>query len=111
MDVKRVLKDSGIYPDKKQDQYFLVDNEIIDYEIKLAKLEKSDVVLEIGAGPGNLTEKLAKKSRVIAVERDKRFVPLLEKIENVDIINADVMKVIKSLKIPVRYINPHGGAY
>ncbi len=98
MDVKQVLEDYGIYPDKKQDQYFLVDNEIIDYEIKLAKLQKDDTVLEIGAGPGNLTEKLAEKARVIAVERDRRFVPLLEKIENAEIVNDDALKVIKKLK-------------
>ncbi len=97
MDIKKILAETNLRPDKMQGQYFLQDDEIIEYEIKLAELERNDVVLEIGAGIGNVTEKIAKKSKVIAVERDKRFIPLLEKLQNTEIINDDALRVIKNL--------------
>ncbi len=97
MNVKRILAENNLRPDKMHDQYFLQDDEIIDYEIKLAELEKSDTVLEIGAGIGNVTEKIAKKAKVMAIERDRRFVPFLEKLSNVEIINANALTVIKNI--------------
>ena len=97
MNVRQVLAENDITPNRHQGQHFLQDEEIIEYEIKLAKLEKSDVVLEVGAGIGNVTEKIAKKSKVIAVERDRRFLPLLENLDNVEIINANALSVIRKL--------------
>ncbi|MFQ6056944.1 MAG: rRNA adenine N-6-methyltransferase family protein, partial [Methanosarcinales archaeon] len=41
------------------DQYFLIDKRVINRIIEYADLNKKDVVLEIGAGTGNLTQKLA----------------------------------------------------
>jgi len=98
MDVKEILIDHNIEPKRIWDQYFLIDKEIIEYEIGLAKLEKDDVVLEIGAGIGNVTEKIAEKSHVIAVERDSRFIPILEKLDNVEVIHNNALRVIKELK-------------
>jgi 16S rRNA (adenine1518-N6/adenine1519-N6)-dimethyltransferase len=76
MDLRQTLHELGIRPDR--DQHFLEDDETLDFEIELAKLNKNDVALEIGAGPGNLTEKIAARAGVIAVESDKRFLQLLE---------------------------------
>lgn len=98
MDVEAVLAENKIRPSKRQDQHFLKDEEIIEYEIELAQLEKNDVVLEIGAGIGNITEKLAEKSRVIAIERDSRFMPFLERLANVDAINDDALRVMKNIQ-------------
>jgi 16S rRNA (adenine1518-N6/adenine1519-N6)-dimethyltransferase len=80
----------------KLGQNFLVDNNIVEKEIKYADIGKSDVVLEIGAGKGILTKSLARKANyVIAVEID----PLLYKNlrqelpENVLLIHNDILKV------------------
>ena len=55
----------------KKDQHFLIDKLALDRIIEYGKLSVSDSVLEIGAGYGNLTEKIAKKAgRVIAIEAD-----------------------------------------
>jgi 16S rRNA (adenine1518-N6/adenine1519-N6)-dimethyltransferase len=63
-----------------------------------ADLEPEDVVLEIGAGVGNLTERLAKKAKkVIAIELDPVLVRVLhdrfEKVANIEIIAGDALKV------------------
>ncbi len=53
------------------DQHFLVDTGYLDRIVAAAELKSEDVVLEIGAGIGNLTERLARKAKkVIAIELD-----------------------------------------
>ncbi len=76
-----------IEPDPLKDQFFLTDEAIIKKIIDFADLDKNDVVLEVGAGTGNLTFGIAQKAgRVIAFEIDKRFKPLLSKLpKNVEI--------------------------
>ncbi len=69
-------------------------NLLVDY----AELAPEDVVLEIGAGLGFLTELLAKKAeKVIAVEIDPRLVRVLRKrfrgIDNVEIVQGDILKM------------------
>lgn len=70
-----------------KDQFFLTDEGVIQKIIEFSDLKKTDVVLEIGAGVGNLTKEIAKKSgRVIAFEIDERFKPYLSKLpKNVEV--------------------------
>jgi 16S rRNA (adenine1518-N6/adenine1519-N6)-dimethyltransferase len=96
MNVKELLTKERIKPDRKMDQYFL-DERYLRLEAGLAELNEKDVVLEIGAGPGNLTRILAEKSRVIAIEKDRRFMKLLSIIGNVKIINDDALKIMKTI--------------
>lgn len=74
-------------PDPLKDQFFLMDGEIIKKIVSFADLKRSDIVLEVGAGTGNLTRELAKKAgKVIAFEIDERLKPYLSKLpKNVDI--------------------------
>lgn len=66
---------------------------ICDY----ANLNKTDVVLEIGAGTGNLTAEISKRcKKVIAIERDEKLADFLLKRfkdTNVEIINKDAVKI------------------
>jgi 16S rRNA (adenine1518-N6/adenine1519-N6)-dimethyltransferase len=67
---------------------------MVDY----AELSRDDVVLEIGAGTGNLTNLLAKRAgKVIAIERDRRLFKLLRaelrKHSNVNLIHADALRI------------------
>ena len=81
MDISHTLEKYKIKPDVLKDQFFLTDENIIRRIIDLADINKSDVVLEVGAGVGNLTSKLAKHAgRVISFEIDERFKPLLDKL-------------------------------
>jgi 16S rRNA (adenine1518-N6/adenine1519-N6)-dimethyltransferase len=79
------------------EQHFLIDEKIVDELIQLAEIEDSDTILEIGAGIGNITEKLAEKAKkVIAVEIDDRFRDSLSKLpSNVQILYDDALQMIK----------------
>ncbi len=80
-------------PFAEKDQHFCVDEEVLDTIIKTAGITKEDCILEIGAGSGNLTAKLAKKAgKVIALEIDQRFKEVLEKIaRNVEVIIGNAL--------------------
>ena len=59
-------------------QNFLVDRNILDVIERLAALSDSDVVLEVGGGPGVLSERLAARAaHVHVVEVDHRVEPRL----------------------------------
>jgi 16S rRNA (adenine1518-N6/adenine1519-N6)-dimethyltransferase len=87
----------------KSDQYILIDDLVLHRIIAYAGLRKSDVVLEIGAGTGVLTEKLAERAeRVIAIESDPSFARLLDQRfknpnntnnTNVEIVHGDALKI------------------
>jgi 16S rRNA (adenine1518-N6/adenine1519-N6)-dimethyltransferase len=100
-----------IRPLKKFGQNFLVDREIIRKIIDCAKLKREDVVLEIGAGHGELTGLIAENAgKVIAIEMDKKMCRLLNKkfsgFENVEIIGEDVLKLDIRKLISGRKISP-----
>ena len=50
-----------IYPKKSLGQNFLVDNEILNQIVDLGEINSNDIILEVGPGTGNLTEKILKK--------------------------------------------------
>lgn len=98
-DVKNLLKSYGIRPSKAFGQNFLVNEKAFEKIIETAELSKKDLVLEIGPGIGNLTLKLAKKTKkVIAIEKDKRMCEILkniiqsQSIKNIKLINKDILK-------------------
>ncbi|MFA5856034.1 MAG: rRNA adenine N-6-methyltransferase family protein [Candidatus Pacearchaeota archaeon] len=80
-------------------QIFLHDKRYIRDFLKYAKLKEEDIILEIGPGMGQITKEIAKKvKKVIAVEIDTQFKPILNKMpENVDVIYGDAKKYLKDL--------------
>lgn len=85
--IQEDLKKYKLIPNPLKDQFFLTDERVIKKIVDSADLTKADVVLEIGAGTGNLTGELAKKTgKVIAFEIDPRFKSFLSKLpKNVDL--------------------------
>ncbi len=82
-------------PKKELGQNFLIDPRIVDRIIESSKLTKDDTVVEVGAGTGVLTERLAKSAdQVIAVEIDKKLCQILKeelaKYDNLTIICEDI---------------------
>lgn len=90
------LSEMGIHPKKGLSQNFLVDGNILRKIIKTADVLPGDLVLEIGPGPGSLTEELlAAGAHVIAVEKDAALASALKRFKtkenNLDIFTADIM--------------------
>ncbi len=79
-------------------QNFLVDSGVLRKIVQVSGVQQSDTVLEIGAGLGSLTCALAQKAgRVVAVEIDKKLVPILREVTaaymNVEIISGDMLEI------------------
>ncbi len=96
--IRRILREYGIRPRKRWGQNFLQDEEVLGRIVRAAELNKDDLVLEIGAGTGVLTEKLGQAaSQVIAVELDERLCKILKErlagFDNIDIVRNDILKV------------------
>jgi len=88
----------GIYPKKGLGQNFLVDPAHRARIVAAADLTPADTVLEVGPGPGVLTELIAQQAgRVVAVELDDRLIPILRERfagqPHVSIVHADILKV------------------
>ncbi len=79
--LKQLLSRYGLSPNKTYGQNFLMDETILEDMIDEAGVIGDDVVLEIGPGIGNLTERLAQRARkVISIEKDPQFLPVLESL-------------------------------
>lgn len=76
--LKNLLKNYKLNPNKTYGQHFLMDETILEDMIDEAKVKAGDVVLEIGPGIGNLTERLLEHgAKVLAIEKDPQFLPVL----------------------------------
>ena len=82
--------------DKKSlGQNFLNDKKIINKISELGEISNNDLVIEVGPGTGNLTEKLLEKEprELIVIEKDKRLLELLNNKfgDKIIIFNEDMM--------------------
>jgi 16S rRNA (adenine1518-N6/adenine1519-N6)-dimethyltransferase len=79
--VSATLAPHGISAEKRFGQHFLFDLNLCRKIARLAEPLEEATVIEVGPGPGGLTRALLEcGARVVAVEKDSRFVPLLEEI-------------------------------
>ena len=97
---KNILNQHGITLNKNLGQNYLIDKNKRNQIIGLGDVDKNDVVLEIVTGIGTRTIEHAKKAKkVIAIEQDENICKILtkrlkdEKIDNVELINDDALKV------------------
>lgn len=84
-----------------KDQHFMVDKDLIKRIVDKASLKKGEVILEIGAGTGNLTkELLGRGCRVIAVEKDEDLFNSLMRLgeKNLDIIHGNILDFLTKLR-------------
>jgi 16S rRNA (adenine1518-N6/adenine1519-N6)-dimethyltransferase len=96
--VPSMLKDYGLKPQKGLGQNFLVDDLYLEKIVQAGGLQKTDTILEIGAGLGSLTRYLAASAgEVVAVEIDKNLLPALKKVskpfDNVRLVLGDFMEM------------------
>jgi len=77
------LKELGIQPKKGLSQNFLIDGNILNKLVAAARIKEGDWVLEVGPGPGVLTEALLNKgAQVIAIEKDEKLAAHLHRLQN-----------------------------
>lgn len=104
------LQELGISPKKVLSQNFLIDGNIVKKILLSAEVVKGDLILEIGPGPGSLTEELlAQGANVIAVEKDDILANALKRFSGgpgnlhvscEDIMEFPIEETLKSLLKP-----------
>ena len=89
-------------PKKSLGQNFLKDQNILNKIVDCGNITDTDIVLEIGPGTGNLTEKILEKNPkyLIVVEKDRDLSLLLKKKfgNKINIINKDILNCFNSFK-------------
>jgi 16S rRNA (adenine1518-N6/adenine1519-N6)-dimethyltransferase len=89
-----------VTPDKRLGQHFLTDRNILQRIVDALDPAPDDVVVEIGAGKGSLTEQLlARGLRVIALEKDRRLISEVRMrnaecgIDRLSIVQGDALRL------------------
>jgi 16S rRNA (adenine1518-N6/adenine1519-N6)-dimethyltransferase len=93
-----ILEAHGLATRKRDGQNLLVDPNTVRRIVAAARLDPSDVVLEVGPGIGSLTLALAEAvDRIVAVEIDAGFVTALADVlaglDGVEVVHADALAV------------------
>jgi len=85
-----LLDSFGLTAEAALDEQQLIDPAAIDALIEASGIKSTDTVLEIGPGTGNITTGLAgRASKVITIEKNQKFIPLLkERFSNVAIVEV-----------------------
>ncbi len=97
--LREALDAHGLTARKSFGQHFLLDLNVTRKITRLAGVDAGSVVIEVGPGPGGLTRALLETgARVIAVEKDARFVPLLENLADaaagrLKLVRADALAI------------------
>ncbi len=80
--LKSILQHYNLSPNKTYGQNFLMDETILEDMIDRADVTKKDLVMEVGPGVGNLTERLlGRAKKVISVEKDPQFINVLKSLK------------------------------
>jgi 16S rRNA (adenine1518-N6/adenine1519-N6)-dimethyltransferase len=95
--LRTLFEQRGLRPKNKLGQNFLIDLNLLDVLLRAAELTSADLVLEVGAGTGSLTTRLAAQAGfVLGVEIDAGFYQLaseaVEGYENVRLLQGDILK-------------------
>ena len=97
--VRDSLSDHGLLAKKSFGQHFLLDLNVTRKIARLAGPLDGETVIEVGPGPGGLTRAmLTAGARVIAVEKDPRFLPLLQELAQASagaliLVEGDALKI------------------
>jgi 16S rRNA (adenine1518-N6/adenine1519-N6)-dimethyltransferase len=84
-ELKAFLRSLGAAPLKHLSQNFLIDGNIVRKIIDFAGVQKGDCILEIGPGPGVITEALLEQgASVVAIEKDFKFSQALLRLQTQD---------------------------
>jgi 16S rRNA (adenine1518-N6/adenine1519-N6)-dimethyltransferase len=97
--LRESLDAHGLLAKKSFGQHFLLDLNVTRKIVRFAGPFEGRAVIEVGPGPGGLTRALMESDagKVVLVEKDPRFVPLLSELDDgsgrLTIVEADALKV------------------
>lgn len=97
--LRESLDAHGLLAKKSFGQHFLLDLNVTRKIVRLAGPFEGRAVIEVGPGPGGLTRALLESDagKVVLVEKDPRFLPLLAELDDgsgrLEIIEGDALKV------------------
>lgn len=96
--IKEILSKYGFTFSKSLGQNFLINPSVCPRMAEYGGAEKGVGVIEVGPGIGVLTCELAKRAdKVVAVELDKRLLPVLNEtlaeFDNIKVVNDDILKI------------------
>jgi 16S rRNA (adenine1518-N6/adenine1519-N6)-dimethyltransferase len=100
--LRDVIARHGLHASKALGQNFILDRQLLAKIAAVPGEIAGDTVYEVGPGPGGLTRALLDRgAKVIAVERDRRFLPALSELSDefpgkLQVIDADAMRVNES---------------
>lgn len=95
--IRLVLLQFGLTPDKRKGQHFLGDHNILEKILQAADLAPDEGAMEIGSGIGTLTRALAERAKqVLTFEVDAKLIPViqhnLQGFGNVRLIHGDFLR-------------------
>ena len=97
-ETKFIMKKYNIRANKSLGQNFLINEQVVNEIVESSKIDKEDLVIEIGPGLGTLTKYLLEKAgKVIGIELDKKMVEILQDrfklYNNFELYQQDVLKL------------------
>ena len=103
---QKFLRANRTHPKKQLGQHFLINPDVLSIIVEAGEVTHADVVIEIGAGLGCLTEALAEHAKtVIAIEVDSILYKELEfrfgNNEHIQIVHADILNIEFTSLIPL----------
>lgn len=120
----QLFEQQGLRPRHELGQNFLVDLNLLDLIVRHARLTSADVVLEVGAGTGSLTERLAQAAgHVVAVECDPHVFGHLQQVvgrlPQVTLLNVDALankhtlapQVLSAVQFALERVTQHEAEY
>jgi 16S rRNA (adenine1518-N6/adenine1519-N6)-dimethyltransferase len=97
--LRDIIARHGLHASKALGQNFILDRQLLARIAAIPGPLEDETVYEVGPGPGGLTRALLETgARVVAVERDRRFVPALVELQEefpgkLELVEADALRV------------------
>ena len=97
--LREIIARHGLQASKALGQNFILDRQLLARIAAVPGDVSGDTVYEVGPGPGGLTRALLEGgARVVAVERDRRFLPALAELQQqfpnmLEVLDADALRI------------------